>query len=630
MRGFQHWMRAVFLSTILLTAVLLTAVLLPAGMAVADGDQASTAGTVTGYFTAAKPLRREMKAGSETLETIPAFTALDIQPVERYWGTWTSPSGNMGYVWYEELVLLPETESVTPWNAVPTENRILRNMPDKRDPGNGKIEAGEMVTVDGVCGDYLHVRSRDGRTGYLRAADVREVSFEPEETERTLLCVGRETSAWVMPMNGAEETTALLPGVIYVSDARWKNYYRLAGDTEGWVAGWDVGIWDVEGESELFFRQPVEDGGEDAIRPEAVFHRATVKEGGALFTRPDGTTQTLPAGENVYVFVSYGGFCGVSSHSLHGYIPEDRLEMEETAAAEARVRPYASLASVERSDILDRALSLLEEGNAFLTRYNAFTGAAVEPLFSLGVPYFWGGRSYNILTERWPEYTTREAWQSSLNYYRKGTVYLYGFDCTGLVRCILLKTGHAVGDSIRDLGDYRYCAQHHVWCSLKKPLPEDWKEIAEGLEVGDVLQVHHPNSHVMMYIGTLRDFGYTEEQLPALAGALDDPLMIQSGENPAAYDRFHHFLALQREGRLSWAEVPPDGGASICILGLHREDAEMTLTAHGSTKACFDVEGTCITVFDFDDVTNYFIYRDQPLAAEEGTEDAQRASGEDG
>ena len=119
----------------------------------------------------------------------------------------------------------------------------------------------------------------------------------------------------------------------------------------------------------------------------------------------------------------------------------------------------------------------------------------------------------------------------------------------------------------------------------------------------------------MMYIGTLRDYGYTEEQLPALAGALDYPLMIQSGSNPYCYFRFKNFLEETEDPFFKKAE-PPDGGASVCILGPARDDAEMIIDYMDTASACFEVEGSCVTVFGFRNIRDYFFYRETPPAKE--------------
>ena len=47
--------------------------------------------------------------------------------------------------------------------------------------------------------------------------------------------------------------------------------------------------------------------------------------------------------------------------------------------------------SLHASSLLASALSLLEEGNFFIDRYNAITGSEVSAVFPLGMPYLWGG-----------------------------------------------------------------------------------------------------------------------------------------------------------------------------------------------------------------------------------------------
>ena len=51
-----------------------------------------------------------------------------------------------------------------------------------------------------------------------------------------------------------------------------------------------------------------------------------------------------------------------------------------------------SFGYADHSRFLDAALSMLEEGNPFLVRYNEDTDAGIEARFPLGCPYFWGGR----------------------------------------------------------------------------------------------------------------------------------------------------------------------------------------------------------------------------------------------
>ena len=127
----------------------------------------------------------------------------------------------------------------------------------------------------------------------------------------------------------------------------------------------------------------------------------------------------------------------------------------------------------------------------------------------------------------------------------------------------------------------------------------------------------------MLFMGTLRDYGYTEEQLPALAEYLDYPLMVHSGENPCAYWRFEALLARTEDSRLEKAEGTV-GGASVCILGVPREKAESVIHTNERDAYAFDAEGACVTIMSFHNVKDYFIWRNEAAgsAAGETNDDA--------
>ena len=274
----------------------------------------------------------------------------------------------------------------------------------------------------------------------------------------------------------------------------------------------------------------------------------------------------------------------------------------------AREMPGGSTVSgtIQRNAVLDSAFSMLEAGNPFLLRYNQITGADIQPLFPLGVPYFWGGRDVKQMTERLPEYTTRKVWDGSNRDYVRGTSYLYGLDCTGLVEAAYAAAGTPLRTELSELSLKKHCGEH-LWCN-DKPMPADWSEVARGLEIGDVLRVRYGGAHVMIYMGTLRDYGYTDEQLPELAAYLDHPLMIQSGGNPFCYRRFRRYIRASQDERVAHAEYP-HGGVSVCLMGMEKADIPMWLTIDEENYGMMDVEGSCVTAFSMDDVTHYAFLR---------------------
>ena len=103
----------------------------------------------------------------------------------------------------------------------------------------------------------------------------------------------------------------------------------------------------------------------------------------------------------------------------------------EGAAEKSRLpAPYAPSGEEIRSvlengdlrslPVLDAALSLLEEGNPFLWRYNVLTGSSVQPRMPYGVPYLYGGRAESHVFAMAPEYVLQQAWTDSPKYYRTG------------------------------------------------------------------------------------------------------------------------------------------------------------------------------------------------------------------
>ncbi len=203
-----------------------------------------------------------------------------------------------------------------------------------------------------------------------------------------------------------------------------------------------------------------------------------------------------------------------------------------------------ALAEVKRDPLLDTAFTLLEEGNIFVERYNALTGAQVEATFPLGLPYFFGGKHDDIINgmprfiARAPEYTKRECWETT-HFYRKDSFYLYGFDCSGFTQWIYSEVGYPEHDKLdKMINEWgKYGKKNHVYSHRKGKEMPSYPEVSENLIVGDLLVGKKGARHIMMFIGTLRDYGFTAEELPELANYLDHPLVVHCGPNPKYDDR---------------------------------------------------------------------------------------------
>ncbi|MDO5484453.1 MAG: hypothetical protein Q4F27_06045, partial [Desulfovibrionaceae bacterium] len=136
--------------------------------------------------------------------------------------------------------------------------------------------------------------------------------------------------------------------------------------------------------------------------------------------------------------------------------------------------------AAKRYRVLDAALSMLEEGNPFLTRYNGLTGAGIEARFPLGCPYFWGGRNVRKILQ------PAKPGQSS-DYYRTDQTYLYGLDCVGLTRWVVEQAGYAPHPSISKMlnrSQYKEYANYRADKTTGEAR-------AEALKIGDLVALQH-------------------------------------------------------------------------------------------------------------------------------------------
>ena len=567
---------------------------------------------LTGYFTDHLYLRPAMVQTTDYVDVIPPYTLVTVETLDGTWGAVTSSRGITGYVKYGRMQPPPE---ITPEadRSVYCEKAVrVRTLPVYEAPAAFTAEADELLTVDGSSGAFLHVRREDGQEGFVLPGWVKKAEFSPQAISPVTFCVAEAVTVHDLPLRGAHPVGRLDPAERYTASEACGNYYliQLDGQT-AFVDKGSVGIFACRGgASRSFFSFPRGSGGRSALKKEDIYASALISAPGARFFLPDGTERNLPEGAMIYLYEAFGDWAGGVYGQEAGYLARAEAKVLSSEALQARLSTLdLSGGSIARSALLDQGFALLERGNPFQARYNLLTGASVESLFPLGVPYFWGGRSYAVTTERLPDYTTREAWQSSPSFYEKGVTYLYGFDCIGLVKAVYRLAGRPIEGEVVAKGEDAWClAGAHVFCDDVHPVPEDWKAVARTMQVGDVMVIHHPGTHAMMYMGTLRQYGYTAAQLPALADYLDYPLMLQSGANPYSYLRFDRLISTSSDARVRSAS-PSDGGAGVCILGVPRSEAELELTCHEDTYYGFDVEGSFVPIMYWGNVRDYFVWR---------------------
>lgn len=280
------------------------------------------------------------------------------------------------------------------------------------------------------------------------------------------------------------------------------------------------------------------------------------------------------------------------------------------------VCPGQSRAEREPSDLIEAAFELLEEGNPFVTRYERLTGREITPLFPYGVPYFFGGltgaKGNGWFYLAYPDYFVKNCTSGS-SYYKVGKLYFYGLDCTGFTKHVYKACGKQPHPTLSKIMTAWWELRHNlVYDHRKGHEAPPYDQLKDTLEIGDLLVIKHESGryrHVMMYIGTLRDFGYTAEEEPALAAWLEYPLVIHCGESPFYGERFQKLIDEYPEkyGRCTTT----DGGVAVSILGPAPEDAPEHGHVQNTDFSWFTMNdgGYQLTVINMTDVKYYCWYR---------------------
>jgi hypothetical protein len=251
-------------------------------------------------------------------------------------------------------------------------------------------------------------------------------------------------------------------------------------------------------------------------------------------------------------------------------------------------------ALVQESPLLSTAFEMLEEGNPILERYNEITGAGVVARYKYGMPYMFGGKNEDKLM------TVQPAWETT-KFFRKDQLYVYGFDCSGYINWIAEQNGLPKLDSLSNMILWwgKYGETNHL---PYKEIP--YNELKDHLIVGDYLIAKYSARHIMMYIGTLADYGYTAEDVPELADYLDYPILINSGSNPFYYERYIKYI---EENGLDCNST--NGGVCIYIVGVPVDQAPHEIEDNRQTFYYFDMGGYMLTVYDIFRATSYVWWR---------------------
>ena len=274
-------------------------------------------------------------------------------------------------------------------------------------------------------------------------------------------------------------------------------------------------------------------------------------------------------------------------HELNQFgfqVREDSVTLQLTFSASSELLSFP-LDRVQDRPFYEASLCMLEEGNPFIEYYDETAESLLTASLPLGVPYYYAGRTEEKFLNRYYPRTIT-------NYYRPDRMYFCGLDCAGMTRLIFDKCGWEqhptiMGMLARGLGS----------AALMNRDPAEWPSL---LLPGELFCVHHGTYHVMMYLGTLRQFGWTEADAGEAAPLLDEPLVIHCGGNPFYYDRY---LALINEKGYR-DTYPPDGGVTVSVIRRTNRDAPHTMTARwGKFFGWYMLGDYPLLVFPIDDCT---------------------------
>ncbi|NMD38188.1 MAG: C40 family peptidase [Christensenellaceae bacterium] len=246
-------------------------------------------------------------------------------------------------------------------------------------------------------------------------------------------------------------------------------------------------------------------------------------------------------------------------------------------------------AALQSCDLLEAALSMLPANHEIIKLYNNKAEALLMAKYDGGVPYYFAGVNENILLK--PRIPQQES-----AYYKPDKMYLYGFDCKGYTRWCYEEQGLKEHPSLDAIAADK---QNHLNIDN---IPANEKH--KYLNVGDLLVGRRPQRHVLMYIGTLRDYGLDESNFD-FAPYLDNPLVIHSGNNPFYYDYYKNYIK-----SMGLRSTPPRGGVTVSLLYIdpklapyHRKDV------WNKDYAYFLLNDTVISVYDVNQKEEFHWWR---------------------
>ena len=525
------------------------------------------------YFEDARWMRSKPEANTPTVVNVPARTLLRLTPVNDKYAH-AVYQGKEGYIYLKDYKPLDYTDPASE-DAVTVEGFFgapvyMRANPLKNASALALLPTDVRFKITFVTDDYAYLVF-NGEAGYVYIADFVQMDYKKGTHEPYTAYSDEAVTAYDSPYYGA------------VAVAQLPAYTPVA------VTGFDGDHMTILHEDQTLYVEngeliPLAADYEVEDFETTLTARATVC---AFPLKNAEKLGTIKKNAKVTVLSYYGSYARVTDGDLTGYVPVKNLKSNEhTKAAAKALDDYND--AIEGRKFLDVALQMMEENNPILRMYNENCGGSVTARYKYGVPYLFAGMNESsILKARYPS-------QNS-NYYFTDRMYLGGFDCIGFARWLHNQAGMKKLPAISDIPSQN---KKYLVNVKGKTFPE-W---SSEMNLGDSIAIAYKGGgyHIMVYIGTLRDFGYTEAALSdTLAPYIDYPLVIHCGMNN--YHTAWYTEYLKEEGITS--VTPPDGGVTISVIGAPYDKCSFTETMWEGTKNVktfhwFDLEGYNLTSID--------------------------------
>lgn len=534
------------------------------------GEQGDAA-PMYAYFRDARWMRTEPVPSTPIVISVPERTLLRLVPVNEKYAQ-TQYKDKTGYIYYKEAVVVEYTDPHGP-DAKPIEGFFgapvyMRQSPVKNAFNVALLPTDVRFRITPVTDEYAYI-VYEGEEGYVFLRDFVEMAYARGELEPYIAYAAQECPAYDSPCWGAVALTVINP------------YTPVT------VVGFDGDHMVIEANGARAFVENGELTGLTADFAVEAFE-ATVSAKASLFQYPLKNADVIGAvKKNAKVTVSafHGEYALVTDGQNTGYLHYERLKSSKDTKAALKALEK-QIERIEAQKFLNAAFSMLEEGNPIVNAYNANCGGAAFPKYQYGAPYLFAGMNVSSLLR--PRYASQNS-----NYYSTEKLYLGGFDCIGFARWLHNEAGMKKLPAISDMNT----APKARKVNTKNLAADKWADV---LRVGDCIAMHYKGGyHVMMYIGTLREFGFTADEVGALAAYLDYPLAIHCGMN-----NFHTAWYAQYCKEAGYTSVtPPDGGVTVSIIGIPFENAPYTETmwkntANEKTFYWYDLLGYNLTLYN--------------------------------